>query len=143
VTEDLLARAEEVLRDHWLQSTLLDPQTGDVCLLGAICQAEIEVKAGPAVVPAYQAVEKAIKLVDPGAAGGGFIETISRWNDAAGRQKEDVLRLVALARRLVRWEIEATSLSRPDRGGSGTKHALWPTPCAASARGSRCSARGG
>jgi hypothetical protein len=108
VTESLLARAEELLRTHWIQGKLVDHATGNDCLVGAVCQAGIEADAGRAIIPAYQAVVQAIRRVDRLDAdpGESMPLHVERWSEVPGRRHEQILEVVSLARRLVRWRAD-------------------------------------
>lgn len=96
----LLERARELVRAGWIQGRLVVPETREVCLVGAICQAGIEAEVGLEVVAAYRVVAEAALLLD-GHRDESAIDALMRWNDASTRTREDVLHLLSLARSLV------------------------------------------
>jgi hypothetical protein len=105
MTEDVLERAEALLRAGWLQGRLSYPASDPAayCLVGAVCAAGMAETDGLEIVRAYALVEAAIRLLHgelPAAKSG--LDRISRWNDAPGRRESEVLQVVTRARRLAR-----------------------------------------
>lgn len=110
--DDLLARAEELVREGWLRGSLVDPETGHVCLAGAICQAGIEFNAGREIVPVYALLAEAILLLE-GRTAEPEMATIMRWNDAPERTAEDALRALSFARSLASLKSPADPVTTP------------------------------
>lgn len=114
VTEDVLERAEALLRAGWLQGRLSHPASDPAayCLVGAVCTAGMAETDGREIVRAYALVGHAIRLLHgelPEAESG--LLRIARWNDAPGRRESEVLQVVTLSRHL------ATSARRRAREG--------------------------